>query len=121
MRVDELISTIGVEAAAQLSAEFGGVPIYIPLPRNMTSSHRIAAVIGIDAARKLAAEWPGFDALVPKCTSELRRERNKAIREDALQLSVRSIALKYRMSIRNVQKIFAGASPQRTSRKAKQR
>lgn len=121
MRVDELISTIGVEAAAQLAAEFGGVPIYIPLPRNISSSHRIAAVIGIDAARKLAAEWPGFDALIPRCTSELRSERDKVIREDALHLSARSIALKYRMSIRNVLKIFAEGSPRRTSRKVKQR
>jgi len=104
-----IVDRIGLDAALKLVKAYGGVRLYVP--KKVDVDHPLAALIGYPAAKALAAEFggqPHFD--IPKCEAALREHRNRQIRQDrAMGHSIRELALKYRLTEKQIGSILAEA------------
>jgi Mor family transcriptional regulator len=101
----EVVRAIGIPAMLKLAARFGGVRVYVPQPGRLTEGHPLARLIGIDAARVLAKIRGGEWRDLPRCSKALRVARDAAIRRQYPTTSASKLALKYRLSERQVYKI----------------
>lgn len=105
--LDQLISAIGLPAALKLIERFGGTRIALPLPENVTASNPVAQVIGVERARKLAVLWGQERPYLPRAVQYVRRQRDRQLAEDAQQMSIPQVALKYELTERGVYKVLA--------------
>src|SRR5713226_2070293 len=92
----ELIETIGLEAAALLAERFGGLRLYVPVAPLV--DHPIVATIGLDAAAQLSRRFGGGQILVPLRPARLWRIVELARRGE----TPREIALAMRCTERHV-------------------
>lgn len=106
--VEKLVSVLGLPMALKLAERFGGRRLYVPHPSRLKDEHPIARSIGFEAARQLAEEWQELEIMLPLCAERLRRERNRAVRDDYGALSARLAALKWETTERNIFRIWAG-------------
>lgn len=107
--LDQLISAIGLPDALKLVERFGGVRIYLPQPEHLTGDNPIAKTVGLDAAKRLSALWAQERPYLPRATDALRRQRDRAIVQDLKSMSFSQVALKYRLTERQVYSIKAAA------------
>jgi hypothetical protein len=105
--MDEILEFIGPQAACLLSSSYGGCVVTVPgklAPSNDASVfYCIARIIGREAAELMIERAAGELIYIPMRFAEKLRERNEAIfneRENGARC--RELALKYRMSERNV-------------------
>lgn len=114
----EIIDAIGLPATIKLVEAFGGVRIYLPLPKNVTADNKVAKVIGVEATRTLAAAWGGrYDRpTIPVARQHfLAIVRTRILRERA-QLTVPELARKYQMTERNIYRYLGEKAEQRTEK-----
>lgn len=111
MKIDELISGIGLPATLRLVEAYGGTRLYLPSIDKLNSEHPIVLTIGLDAARKLAGIWPMDRGYVPLVREHLRAVRNRELRQDNEVMSVSALARKYKLSERQVYEILAAPEP----------
>lgn len=108
--LQEMAAVIGFGGVLALVREYGGVRLYVP--RTLPAEHILITLLGTAAAQRLAAEYGGrehFD--IPRAEGLMRAVRNRRIRADrAAGLSLRELALKYRLTERAVSNIL-GSEP----------
>jgi hypothetical protein len=96
---------VGMSGVLALVRAFGGVRLYVP--SRLPDDHILIELLGRPAAERLAAEYggqPHFD--IPRAEGLLRAVRNRQIQADrAAGLSVRELALKYRLTERAIHDI----------------
>ena len=101
----EVCQLIGEEAIAKLVAEYGGTRLY--LPTMIKPEHPLCHLLGQEIAQKLAGEFSGLSVEIPRAVRLHIGQRNALIFADrALGTSQRKLALKYRMTERNIRNIL---------------
>lgn len=106
---------IGEEAMAKLIDKYGGVRLYIPGNLN-AEHHPISLLLGVQTAQYLAAEFGGLAVDIPRAMERQHALRNSQIVADKESgMSQRELALKYRMTTRNIRKIISKHSNQEAS------
>ncbi|WP_434147942.1 Mor transcription activator family protein [Methylocaldum gracile subsp. desertum] len=103
--LQEIASLVGPENAVKIARAYGGVRLYVP--RRMKPDHPLAELVGFENARALSTAFgglPHFD--IPQVYRLLLEARNRAILKDRSQgMSVRELALKYRLTEKHVHNI----------------
>lgn len=93
-----------MDKALQLSAEFGGLELYVP--HNIRDDHVLVRVLGRRAADKLAKHYGGDRIDIPFARSWNLQERNRAIIKAAeAGKSRNALARMHRMHARSVRRI----------------
>lgn len=106
---------IGEEAMAKLVAKYGGVRLYIPSNLN-AEHHPICRLLGVKTAQYLADEFGGLSVDIPRAMERQQALRNSQIVADKESgMSQRELALKYRMTTRNIRRIISKHSNQEVS------
>jgi hypothetical protein len=105
--MDEILEFIGPQAACLLSSSYGGCTITIPIRLGSANDESVfcgvARIIGREATELMIERAAGELIYIPMRFAEKLRERNEAIfneRENGARC--RELALKYRMSERNI-------------------
>ncbi|MDD5036677.1 MAG: Mor transcription activator family protein [Methylococcaceae bacterium] len=99
---------IGIEKARLLIAEYGGIRVFIPMSSHLNDSHHLVELLGAEAAVKLCNVYCGETIEVPRNAEALIEVRNSEIRQKrACGMTTRELALRFRMTERNVFKILA--------------
>lgn len=110
--LEELVRALGLPAALRLAERFGGTRVYLPRPEAMHVEHPVAAAVGLEAARALCRLWRQEQPYIPRALLILRHERDRALLEDAGELSVARLARKYGLAERQVYYILARGLPE---------
>jgi hypothetical protein len=101
--LDDIADLVGWDAAATLSAQFGGTSLY--LAKTPPSGSQIVLAIGLDLARKIGDSFGGEYLSVPLRIG--RRARILALRRKGKSHS--QIALDVGVSVRTVERALAAA------------
>jgi hypothetical protein len=106
-KMDEILEFIGPGPSALLSSSYGGCVIVVPTKRDTSNDasvfYGIARIIGREAAELMIERAAGELIYIPMLFAAKLQERNEAIfneRENGARC--RALALKYRMSERNI-------------------
>ena len=102
----DIAGVIGLSATVELAFRYGGVRLYIPLPKSINEDHPIAQTIGLDAAQKLAALAGPQRLVIPRALKVLVKLRNEIIYRDSASLPVPAIARKHNLTERRVRSIL---------------
>lgn len=108
----EFVRMIGLPRSIELFRALGGVDF--PAPRGENNNRlgairfdMLAEVVGVDAAKVIIKEYGGEKLYIPKCQNALIAVRNRRIvREFDKGASVFELALKFRLSDRQIEKIL---------------
>lgn len=102
----EVIDAVGMAPAMALVERAGGTRVYVP--ERIDGEHPLAQWMGLDAAQALVERF-GTDTLdVPRCLAGMRMVRDRRIRaERRAGASIRDLALRYRLTMRQVYTILA--------------
>ncbi|HUW27575.1 MAG TPA: Mor transcription activator family protein [Sulfuriferula sp.] len=101
----DICQLIGEAATAKLVAQYGGTRLYLPV--TVKPEHPLCELLGEEIAQKLAGEFSGLSVEIPRAVKLLIGQRNALIFADrALGVSQRKLALKYRMTERNIRNIL---------------
>lgn len=101
-----LAQAIGLELTLRLVRHCGGVPTYFP--RELHDAHWLVELLGMDAARKANETLgPGEHHVLPRGEAAVRMARDRQMGRDRETMSVRSLARKYGLTRRSVQRAFA--------------
>lgn len=125
-----LVRIVGIAAALKLVEELGGSTFPVPLRRNPAGEIRyqeLAEVVGEEAASQMCHEIGGQDVYIPMCSAALRELRDRQIRADFDVLTVAPLnhsaiqtiailALRYRISDRQVKRILKQTDRDRPAR-----
>jgi len=79
----------------------------------------IAGIIGIENTLKLASKLGGESLYLPRLTTIRRRIRDRQIQEGYTGYNMRSLAKKYKISVRRVQQLVKDIRPKTRSKKQK--
>ena len=112
--IDEIVRVIGLPAAVKLVEQFGGTRVYLPHPSRVKPDTPVAQMLGVEAAVRLASEWPQCEIAIPS-SATLRHERDRAIRAEPDNVSIRELAKKYDLTERQIYNIRATADPDEPS------
>lgn len=97
---------IGMDATLRIVESYGGIRLHIP--KRYDPDHPLAKLIGHANAVRLSEEYGGeehFD--IPRCVAAARAARDAVIRaERANGATHRELALKHRMTERNIRNIL---------------
>lgn len=104
--LQEMERLIGTRATLLLVENYGGVRFYVP--QKIHAEHDLAKLIGIEAAEKLAREYGGSTHEIPRALLANIARRNIEIKNEYKALSQRQLALKYRLTERQIRNIVAG-------------
>lgn len=106
-----MIAAIGLPATVVLLQARGGTRLKLPTGRlRSRRSQVLSGLIGPEAAQAFQAEFcrPGRASMdLPKADKILMQVRNAAIHREAEADSLAELALRYRLTIRQVQNILA--------------
>lgn len=108
----EFVRMIGLPRSIELFRALGGVDF--PAPRGENNNRlgairfdMLAEVVGVDAAKVIIKEYGGEKLYIPKCQNALIAVRNRRIvREFDKGVSVFELALKFRLSDRQIETIL---------------
>ncbi|WP_347258035.1 Mor transcription activator family protein [Methylocaldum sp.] len=107
--LQEIAFLVGPENAVKIARAYGGVRLYVP--KRMKPDHPLAELVGFENACALSTGFgglPHFD--IPQFDKLIREARNRAVLKDRAQgMSVRELALKYRLTERAISKIQVAA------------
>ncbi len=105
----ELVELVGLDAAMKLVDWRGGVGFHAP--KEVPDDHELVKTVGHIAARKLAQQFGGDWVHLPRCHALLLAERNRRIIADRKpDFGVRRLALKYKLTERQVWNIVGKAA-----------
>lgn len=100
----EILNLIGDEAFTRLCMVFGGTRL--PIADSVGSRQRLGVVVGDALAEKMISQFRGEALEIPKLSSLEVKKRHQAIINDlAGGMSVKTAAIKYDMTQRNIRKI----------------
>ncbi|WP_328184657.1 Mor transcription activator family protein [Marinobacter sp. OP 3.4] len=107
----ELIDVIGLEATQALVSVYGGTRLTVPA--KMRDDHPLAELLGVEAARTLSQHYALERVDVPTGSAATKAARNRKMREEhqVEGISVRRLALRYRLTERRVWEILAESVP----------
>jgi CRP-like cAMP-binding protein len=94
----DLINSIGLDAAIQLAESFAGTRLYFP--KQVKENHAIAEAVGLSAAETLRGMYVGTTIIVP-----LMREQ-RAVRYRNLGMSHARIAVRLGITEKGVARLF---------------
>ena len=104
--IRELEELVGLTAALEVVAEWGGQRVYIP--ERLKPEHSLVRLLGDDAAAAVSARYSGEHLFIPKCAALMRAERDRQIRERrANGESLRALAAAFDVTMRHVCRIVA--------------
>ena len=120
--IQTLAALIGLPKTLRLVEELGGTTFPVAQVKTRLGEIRFAAlaeVVGEDAARVIAQHFASEKLYIAKCADALRMIRNRAIGEEFDAISaehgsptaVVQLALKYRLSDRQIEKILKQPLP----------
>lgn len=115
--VQAIVRAIGVSAALKLVEQLGGSTFPVPLRKNAAGEARyqiLVEAVGEDAATQLVKVLGGQEIYVPLCSAALREVRDRQIRTDFDDITrehsalhaVATLAVRYRISDRQVWRIL---------------
>lgn len=104
--LQEMEQLIGTRATLLLVENYGGVRFYVP--QKIRAEHDLAKLIGIEAAEKLAREYGGSTHEIPRALLASIDRRNIEIKNEYKSLSQRQLALKYKLTERQIRNIVTG-------------
>ncbi|MEO5363431.1 MAG: hypothetical protein H7838_07385 [Magnetococcus sp. DMHC-8] len=109
--LQELIRVTGLTAAMELSVRYGGTELSVPdnfEPPLSQKARELVDVIGSESARRLIQHYANEKLYIPKGDKALRCARNRLIEKeyDAGSITTARLALKYRLSERQVRAIL---------------
>lgn len=115
--VQEIVRKIGVTAALKLVDKLGGSTFPVPMRKNAAGEARFQVLVesvGEAAATQLVEMLGGQEAYIPLCSTALRELRDRQIRADFDDITrehsalhaVATLAVRYRMSDRQVWRIL---------------
>lgn len=115
--VQAVVQAIGVPAALKLVEHFGGSTFPVPMRKNAAGEIRyqiLVEAVGEDAAARLVKMLGGQEIYIPLCSVALRELRDREIRAEFDQITrehsalhaVATLAVRYRMSDRQVWRIL---------------
>jgi Mor family transcriptional regulator len=95
---------IGADKADVIVKYLGGTNLYIP--NSLKHQQPLSNWLGVELAQQVCAEFGGLTIEIPRQAAAQRATRNALIIADrAAGLSVKSLALKYQMTMRNIRTI----------------
>jgi hypothetical protein len=106
--IADLVQSIGFAAALKLIEHCPGIRIRPPKEDRLHAEHRLVRAIGFEAARKLSRLADGMKIEVPRGATAIRRARNRAMVRDSESMSQPQLALKYKLTQRQVRTILNG-------------
>lgn len=108
-QIRRLIRAIGVADTLTVLQALGGTRLTVPKGRLRAQRCRVLQpLIGPAQAKALYAEFAGVkDIHLPKADKMLMQVRNAALKADSRTASVRTLALRYKLTERQVQYILA--------------
>lgn len=123
--IQTLAGLIGLPKTLRLVDELGGTTFPVAQGKTRAGEIRFAAlaeVVGEDAANRIAKHFANEKLYIAKCADALRLTRNRAICDEFDTLSAQlgsptavvQLALKYRLSDRQIEKILKQPLPQET-------
>lgn len=109
----ELWELVGRDATLTLCRKFGGTTHVVPL--NLIAGHAIRLEIGDEAMLKLIRRYAPGRLYIPKLDEALRVARNLEIvkRYSAREMTAKELALKYRLTERQIWNILGTPEPAR--------
>jgi Mor family transcriptional regulator len=111
----DIIQVIGLQSALKLVEELGGIRMYIP--EKLSTKHVLIQAVGKTDAEKISRHYAGDYLYFPRCMDALRSMRNASIINDRNQgTPTATLALKYKLTERQVQNILAAAQQQKDER-----
>jgi len=106
----DISQIVGEEAAAKLSAQYGGTRLYIPI--TLKTEHPLVQLLGQQTAQQLVDEFSAITVEIPRAFIRIIARRNELIiadRDDGM--SQRQLAIKYQLTERTIRKITKSVSP----------
>lgn len=102
----DVIEVIGLQSALVLADKLGGIRMYVP--ERMSDEHPLVETLGRKKAQLLSDHYTGDYLYLPRCAEALRNLRNSRIIAERNQgASTSKLALRYRLTERQVQTIIA--------------
>lgn len=111
----ELVVAMGIGPVLALVERYGGTRIAVPTPARLRPDHPYLLLLGREAALALCRAWGGAeDRYLPQAAAAVRCARNREMVELYQQgdHSARELALKYRLSDRQVWNILGTPLPE---------
>lgn len=96
----DFVELIGLEATLVLVERFGGTRL--PIAEKAEKNEELAGAIGREKAAILGRHYGKERPLIPKALPALQAVRNRRIRAELCSMSVRQVALKYKLGERRV-------------------
>ena len=107
-QIRRMIAAIGLPLTLHLLELRGGTRLALPLADARRKHYELADLIGAAPSRAFYREFGGKGVRfiqLPKADKILRQARDAAIRQDCRTDSVSTVALRYRLTMRQVQNI----------------
>lgn len=98
--LQDFVRLIGLPATLAMVERFGGTRL--PIAIKAEESADLVACIGAEKAAILGRHYGAERPLIPKALPALQAVRNKRIRAELCSMSVRQVALKYKLGERRV-------------------
>lgn len=102
----EISELIGIAATLKLVAKYGGVRLYVP--KTLRPDHDLVAIINRELAETMIDRFGGEVLEIPKALLANVSLRNVTIKQEYVILSQRQLALKYKLTERQIRNIVAG-------------
>ena len=90
---EELLETIGTEAAAVLGRKWGGVSLYVP---SDCTKGKLVKTIGQEAARAMSERFGGSTLMIPNAVRKKEPKKTRIVQLIEAGWSTRRIAMKVR-------------------------
>lgn len=106
--IKRMIRSIGLPATLTLLEALGGTRIQLSLGARRRVHRSLVELIGADASKALYAEFcvRGVkELMLPKVDKILRQARDAAIRAECETQQIATVALRYKLTMRQIQKI----------------
>ncbi|MGZ8153053.1 MAG: hypothetical protein ACXW1U_14500 [Methylobacter sp.] len=100
--VRDLVGLIGIINTLTLLEARGGIPLRIPVHADRDTANVLKAILPLEDVIKLCDKWPGQWLNPPKPDRILRQIRDYYLRHDREQLTAPAVALKYKLTRRQV-------------------
>lgn len=101
--LDQLIESIGEVDTAKLVESFGGSSWWIPV-REFSAEHQFRQKLGAESLARLIQDFGNSKIAIPKAT---HWTRNREIAQQRPNATIRDLALRHRLSERQVYRVLA--------------
>jgi hypothetical protein len=103
--LQDFVRLIDLPATLAVVERWGGTRL--PIAIKAADNDELVALIGADKAAILGRHYGAERPLIPKALPAMQAVRNRRIRTDLCSLSVRQVAMKYRLGERRLYQLLA--------------